>query len=55
MMKFVRLTLLAALALPLSGCLYRMPEDDEVSLVPNTNNPTVYRENSSKWQPSISH
>ncbi|MCC5833027.1 MAG: hypothetical protein JJU12_08315 [Chlamydiales bacterium] len=41
----MRLGLFAiAILLTLTGCLYKMPTDDCISTLPNTNNPHITRE-----------
>lgn len=44
MSLFAKSILLISLISVLSGCCYRMPEDDEFSLIPSTNNPSYTRE-----------
>jgi len=48
MNKFILFFILAITA----GC-YRMPEDGEVSVLPNTNNPNVTRQGD--WSPGIEY
>lgn len=40
------------ICLSTSSCLYRMPEDGEVSVIPNTNNPHITGQ-STDWAPGI--
>lgn len=51
--KFLLPLYLIFVATLTTGCLYRMPEEDEFSLIPNTNHPDVTREQSSDWMPSV--
>ena len=39
--RFSLLLIAIALSLASTSCIYRVPDDDEVSLIPNTNNPQV--------------
>lgn len=34
-----------------SGCMYRMPSDDDVDLKPTTNNPDVVNQRDPGWMP----
>ncbi|NGX46603.1 MAG: hypothetical protein K940chlam2_01799 [Chlamydiae bacterium] len=44
-MKIKHLLIVSLLCLlTLQGCLYKMPGDDCISTLPNTNNPTLTRE-----------
>ncbi len=38
----------------LNGC-YRMPNDDEYSVVPRTNNPDLIREKPSSFNPAVNY
>lgn len=40
----LRILALCALLVSLSGCLYRMPNDDVICTLPNTNNPHITNE-----------
>lgn len=40
-----------ALIVTLTGCLYKMPNDDCISTLPNTNNPHITREKASSLIP----
>ena len=58
MLKFRRCVLLVVAAVwcaMATSCLYRMPEEDEVRTVPNTNNPDVTLQKSEEWMPSVSY
>jgi len=46
-MKFAKVMLLLIIAYSTVSCCYRMPEDDEYSLVPATNNPHYTKEKGS--------
>ncbi len=37
-----------------TGC-YRMPAEDEVRVVPNTNNPHVVGGDSGQWMPTVDY
>lgn len=52
-MKFLFLPLFAAVIL-LSSC-YRMPTDDDFSVVPTTNNPSVTQEKPSGFMPAMGY
>lgn len=48
MSRIVKSILLISLAASLASCCYRMPEEEEYSLIPSTNNPTFTREKAGK-------
>lgn len=39
----------------LTGCLYRMPQEDDVDLRPTTNNPNVIKERETNLIPGVSY
>lgn len=55
MRRLVLLFCFGATLMTLSGCLYRMPEDDELHTVPATNHPDLTRQADSEWQPNVSY
>jgi hypothetical protein len=55
MRSFINTTLLTAtICTLLTGC-YRMPTDDDYSLVPMTNNPTTTRQHADSPMPQASY
>ena len=44
----------ASLLLCLTSC-YRMPTDDDFSVIPTTNNPDVTGEKPGNWTPNVSY
>lgn len=54
-MKFVRSFLGAALLLFVLESCYRMPTDDDFSVVPTTNNPALTNERSDHFVPGMSY
>lgn len=54
-MKSIRYTLLALLACNALTSCYRMPTDDDYSLVPSTNNPDTTRQRQDSLMPSVSY
>ncbi|NGX60889.1 MAG: hypothetical protein K940chlam9_00363 [Chlamydiae bacterium] len=47
----MKLLLLLALSLLLTGCIYRMPTEDCISTLPTTNNPHITGEKPSSMLP----
>lgn len=53
-MAILKLSLLCLISLTCTAC-YRMPNEDEYSVVPTTNNPSVTREKQTNPLPGIGY
>jgi hypothetical protein len=51
---FICLTLIACSGICLTGC-YRMPTENDFSVVPTTNNPAVTRERNDSMLPGVGY
>jgi hypothetical protein len=47
--------ILGLLLIGTTSCLYRMPEKGELHTTPTTNNPTITRQSTKDWTPSIDY
>lgn len=43
------------LLISLSGCLYKMPDDDDIRMVPTTNNPNIIKDAGPSISPGIDY
>ena len=51
-----RALFLSILAFVLNSCVYRLPSEDDVSVLPKTNNPDVVGEQrDTGWTPSVAY
>jgi hypothetical protein len=55
MNKLSRILFLGLLSLVMSGCLYRMPTENDPDIKPRTNNPSVINEAAPGWMPGVSY
>lgn len=53
MKTITRLFFLMVLCVTVTGCLYKMPEEDDVDLKPTTNNPDVIRSRQESALPGL--
>jgi hypothetical protein len=51
----IRKSFLCAILLSIATSCYRMPEEDEVSVIPITNNPSITHERAASPIPQISY
>ncbi len=54
-MKSIKIICLGALLSGVCSACYRIPTDDDYSLVPLTNNPSVTNEKDASWTPKMKY
>jgi len=55
MMSIVRVWLMVMTLVIMSGCLYKMPKEEDFDLRPTTNNPHVIKEQDQNWVPGVAY
>lgn len=50
-----QLIYLFGFTLLMTGCMYRMPTDDDPNVIPTTNNPHVIKQAQTSWVPGVAY